>query len=634
MEPLVMAGQVAGMQGVIFMSTEPFIVIPSRQKQMFLGLLNEQGSAIDLAIKRLCMILREECGSDLVIQHGFNDGQPRQVIGMYGGTWDPAAPEWLRQAGLEIDGDGRLMNLSQKDQGRADQGFVVKRLVHNGCALLLLAANNALGMKNALLTLSDRLYRDAEGNLVADPFDGVHVPAFMERHIKTDAMNAGRFRAGYEYWDCASTNGINEFADWLASFRITDYNLLAFMRGWGTTYISPRFPALADTQHPNVKHDFYSRMIDRFHDWGVKVWAADIYVGSGYSMEVGTCPEMLSPVVDGRRLKPFRAGEGSFAEVLTEPDAIACLSHPAAARYYSDIVLDLLERYPRLDGLDFHLGHMFPHKICRCSQCRGYQGNREALYQCFRHVYQTAVGQKPDIRLKAAVKMFGDATREIVEHYDQFPRLEFFCWLRWIGNLWMDQPDAPVTIGNEDGGGGLEANNYSQPRTLVSIRRYYRDYEPWLWNYTQLARKAGLPSISWEPQLHREIEQMFFVYSQLTWEPDLSWADLARRYVLRSKRRCDDKLISAYALALEMNAAITSYGMVPWETVCGRVLQQKALLGVSDIREKTAALDDLLGSMGIAGRFHQEPPVFFDLEWSLSKTLARFLKGETLEPKH
>lgn len=64
------------------------------------------------------------------------------------------------------------------------------------------------------------------------------------------------------------------------------------------------------------------------------------------------------------------------------------------------------------------------------------------------------------------------------------------------------------------------------------------------------------------------------------------------------------------------------------------MLQQKALLDALEIREKTAALNDLLGSMGIVQHFHQVPLVFFDLEWFLSKTLVRFQKGETFESKH
>ena len=68
--------------------------------------------------------------------------------------------------------------------------------------------------------------------------------------------------------------GVNEFADWLASFRVTDYVLLAFVRGWGCSYRSDRFPALADPD-PNSHHEFYPHQIERMHGWDVKVWASE-----------------------------------------------------------------------------------------------------------------------------------------------------------------------------------------------------------------------------------------------------------------------------------------------------------------------------------------------------------------------
>ena len=181
---------------------------------------------------------------------------------------------------------------------------------------LLLVSNTATGLRNAILTLCDRLYRDPEGNVVADPFDGPHLPAFDRRHIKTDALYCGPFNLPLEYWDPTTAGGVNAFADWVASFRVTDYELLAFARGWGLTYPSTRFPRLVNPKHPNSKYNFYPALIRRMHEWGLAVWAADIYMASGYSMETGTVPEMLSPVADASKVKPYVAGEGTFADVL------------------------------------------------------------------------------------------------------------------------------------------------------------------------------------------------------------------------------------------------------------------------------------------------------------------------------
>lgn len=166
------------------------------------------------------------------------------------------------------------------------------------------------------------------------------------------------------------------------------------------------------------------------------------------------------------------------------------------------------------------------------------------------------------------------------------------------------------------------------------IRDYFRDYEPWIWTYVQIAGKAALGSISWEPALQKEMENQFFLYSQLTWEPDLSWSEFARRFVIRSERKQDAKLTEAYRLALESNAAVTSWGLMTELGVAQDVVQTKGLLGTTLVREKTAALQKMLVSMNIAECSRAEPPAFFDLRWLLAKTLARLQAGEVLGQWH
>ncbi len=591
-----------------------------------LSLAEGAGSPGRLAAGRLAKVAREELGIAMVVRRGA----PAQVMAACPPWPDDALPA-LRETGVQVTPDGRLADLPAGLA--ADQGFVAAR-TRGEAPSLLLAANTPAGVRNALLTLADRLYRDSAGALVADAFDGVHAPAFSERHLKTDAMNCGPFRSRFEYWDPASPAGIAAFADWLASFRITDYALLAFVRGWGTTYPSQRFPSLVDPQHPNPAHAFYPRMIDRLHDWGIRVWASDIYLASGYTMEVGTEPAMHSPCLEPAARPRFLAGEGSFAEILHHEGAVACLSHPAAGRFYADVVADLLECCPGVDGLNFHIGHAFPHKLCRCARCRDLRGNRQAVYRCFARAYEAAAAARPGIRLSAAVKMFGDATREIVDHWEEFPGLEFFCWLRWAGNLLIERVDAPVTLGHEDGGGGLEAN-HDPKKTLAQIRDYYRDYEPWMRQYVQIASGAGLPSFSWEPALHRELESQFFAYSQLTWEPDLEWAELARRHVIRYERRLDLRLIEAYRLALEANAAVTYWGLAPYETgTAQRVVQNPGLLETAAVRERLSALGETLRALGALDVAPEEPPVAFDLRRSLAKAWQRMSAGQVLGMWH
>lgn len=610
---------------------EPIVIAEGGQRKVLLLLSSGAESPARLAAQRVCRVAKEEFGLRMELCDSPVRLEAGDVLALCP-PWDTRSTALLHEARLELREDGCLRVLSSSSHG--DQGFVAIRLSVDCRDRLLLAANTETGLRNALLTFADRLYFDARGNVVVDPFDGIHVPAFEARHIKTDAMNCGPFRARLGYWDPTTPEGIHEFADWLASFRISDYDLLAFVRGWGASYPSECFPALVDPQHPNSRLDFYSQLIDRLHAWGIRTWASDIYLASGYSMEVGAVPEMLSPGADATKLRTFRAGEGAFHDILGDPEAIACLSHPAAAKFYAGVVDDLLDHYPNLDGLDFHIGHTFPRKICRCSRCRNLAGNREAVYRCFARVHEAAVARRGDIRMKTAVKMFGDATRSLVERWEEFPRLEFFCWLRWVGNLLIEQTDAVVSLGHEDGGGGLEAN-HDPAKTLDQIRDYFRDYEPWIRTYVEIALRAGLSGLSWEPALHRELEHLFFFYSQLTWEPELSWSELAGRYVLRSERHRDSRLTEAYQLALEANAAVSHWGLAAYEPgTAQRVVQTKELLETSYVRERVTALGQALSALGLTDLVHHTPPVAFDLRRSLVRTWQRMKAGEVLGQWH
>ena len=70
-----------------------------------------------------------------------------------------------------------------------EQGFSVNTVETNGLHGLRLTAETEMGLRNGLLTLSDRLYRNSTGDMVVDSIDGEHVPFFQARCIKTDTMH-------------------------------------------------------------------------------------------------------------------------------------------------------------------------------------------------------------------------------------------------------------------------------------------------------------------------------------------------------------------------------------------------------------------------------------------------------------
>jgi hypothetical protein len=602
----------------------PAIVARRGNKRLLVVLDKRSQQCVRLAAESLRRVGREQLGLEVEIRIGGDNDQEFGVIAMCA-PWESQSAAVLEKANIKLGADKRLSAFGKTPESLSSQGFVAARLPGESGDRLILAANEPVGLRNAMLTLTDRLHFDAHKSVVADPFWGSHVPAFQTRHLKTDAMNLGRFRLPLEYWDPTLAEGVNAFADWLAGFRITDYELLAFMRGWGATYKSERFPNLADPQHPNVKLEFYPQLIDRLHGWGMRVWGSDIYMASGYTMELGTEPRMASPLVDIKKVRPFKAGQGLFGYILGDPLAIVCLSNPIAADYYANLTTDLLAHYPKLDGLNFHMGHAFMSRVCRCPKCKNMPGNREALYRCFARVYEAAVAQRPDLRLTLSAKMFGDATRSIVEHAADFPRLELFCWLRWIADWTMEVNDARVAFGHEDGGGGF-VGDFDRIKSIAEFRKGDRDQEWVIQSYMRESRQAHLSGISWESQLQREIENQFFTFSQLSWEPDLSWKELARRYVIRYERTIDQRLVEAYQSALEANAAISYWG--GGSTAQG-VAQNSKLLELPYVRQRVAALGDALRKEGLIDRDGKPadaklpPPVAFDLRRSLVKTYGR-----------
>jgi hypothetical protein len=627
--------------------------IPLARKGESAVLYLRDGSApsVILAGDRLRATARTSLGFNLQVLP-LADSAPVGGVVALGPPWDGLSRSLLRKAGVGLDSDGQLGPLSGTPPIRRAQGFFAGRFPTDRGEGLLLAAETDMGIRNALITLSDRLYQDSQDTVVIDPFDGTHAPAFDRRHLKTDAMFCGGFNIPFDYWDPATPAGVDEFADWLASFRITDYEFLAFIRGWGLSFASSRFPNLSHPRHPNTVHEFYPRLIDRLHRWGIRVWASDIFIASGYTFEPAMVPEALSPCSDPAQLLPFRAGEDSQLATLGDPQSVLCLSHPKPAVFCGEVVDDLMGHYPALDGLDFHTGHMFCEgpgtegrgKICRCPNCRNLEGNREGVYRCFKRAYEAAVARKPDIRVKTSVKMFGDATRHIADRWKEFPQLEFFCWLRWAGAWCMENGDAPVTIGHEDAGGGLEAGYWLPKVTLEQLRNYPDNFEALITYNTSVTRSAKLPSVSWEPALHRELEHVYFCYSQFTWEPALSWAEFARRCVLRSRRRLDTELIAAYRLALEANAALTHWGHACFNHTCAAqnmmqtLLQHNEATGLlgeisyaadrRDVQEKIAELGKALEKMGLIGRTDAPPVRPFDLRGSLVKAYHRLRDGD------
>ncbi len=484
-----------------------------------------------------------------------------------------------------------------------EQSFSVDTIARDNVHGLRLTAETELGLRNGLLTLCAGLYLNTTGDVVVNDFAGEHTPFFRERCVKTDTMRCAMFRLRedqprvFDYWDPTTTEGVHEFADWLASFRITD-----------TLF---RLSSQPDGSTETMMHT----LIARLHEWDIRVWAADL-------------------------------------PIAAVADRGKCFNSPEYRESRQALVRAILQTYPSLDGLDFHIGHAFSADgctICTCPTCRDMPGNRAGVYRAFADAYHTATAIKPEIRIRVPYKMFGDATRDIVEHAQEFPNLELFTWLRWGPLVKLEQPGVPITAGHEDGGGGAEAGWWVEDMTWERIREHPRDYESILRHYVVVAKQLGLPSISWEPALQREIEQMYFCYSQLSWTPTIAWSDLARRFVIYSERRADEQLAQAYCQLLELDHeahlwGVPAYGPGYEQGVRQVIVRPNITAGImeevpyyihrADLQQRIKQFGESLQDLGLLDEDFQTPPPRFDLRWALVQAYRRFARDEVQQLQH
>ena len=356
-------------------------------------------------------------------------------------------------------------------------------------------------------------------------------------------------------------------------------------------------------------------LIDRLHDWGIRVWAADLPIAS---------------VADRGK----------------------CLNSPDYWESRQTLVRALLQTYPSLDGLDFHIGHAFSDDgcvICKCPTCKDMPGNRAGVYRAFARAYNTATTIKPGIRIRVPYKMFGDATRVIVEHSQEFPNLELFAWLRWGPLLKLEQPGVLVATGHEDAAGGAEAGWWVNDITWDRIRAHPRDYETILRHQVVVAKQLGLPSISWEPVLQREIEQMYFCYSQFSWAPTISWSELARRFVIYCERRPDERLARAYRQLLELDHEVHLWGVPAYgpgyaQGVKQVIVRPNISAGImeevpyyvhrEDVRKRIEQFGNTLKDMGLLEMEFKASPGVFDLRWALVQAYRRFARDDVQTLNH
>ncbi len=111
-----------------------------------------------------------------------------------------------------------------------------------------------------------------------------------------------------------------------------------------------------------------------------------------------------------------------------------------------------------------------------------------------------------------------------------------------------------------------------------------------------------------------------------------------RRYVLRSERRMDARLVDAYRLTLEAGAALTHWGLASWGPAMASSSRIRCFSRTpspaSSPATCTSANAPTSGSVSLPfGSAKGPTPVAFDLHWSIAKTV-QWLTTEPLFTHH
>ena len=145
------------------MHSEAIVVVRDGQANGRLTLSASVKGPAGLAARHLQKVAREQVGCDIELHVATESGRPASVMALCP-PWDGKVEALVRGPGVELSSNGKLAALGTAPHG--DQGFVATRLDGGERGPLVLAADTEIGLRNALLTLADRLHRDAKGNRV------------------------------------------------------------------------------------------------------------------------------------------------------------------------------------------------------------------------------------------------------------------------------------------------------------------------------------------------------------------------------------------------------------------------------------------------------------------------------------
>lgn len=128
---------------------------------------------------------------------------------------------------------------------------------------------------------------------------------------------------------------------------------------WENTYPSARYPEVRESDHPNVRQEFFQDVLDYARGRGLMTVATLCTTGhaGGYAKAHPECATLAAAGTQHQYLDS--AGRHTFN---------LCHNHPMGQAYARGVIAEVLSRYHGFGGLLFHPPeHVVP---CHCSYCK------------------------------------------------------------------------------------------------------------------------------------------------------------------------------------------------------------------------------------------------------------------------
>lgn len=412
-----------------------------------------------------------------------------------------------------------LSNLTLYPGDLGGQGFVIYGTRCRGQPVVILTANTEQGLAYAVQTLLSRIYREAGVwrifGLGTRFLPALNRPAFASRSLATFVSGPCYMFPGQ--WEREFGRDYRRFLDWMSGHKFNHLLDWSFTPDAGIGYRSKIFPELVNKLHPNVRREYFPRMLRCARQRHIQTWLFFKLPFLDYAGDKSGphCPLIGEdrPIVSAVRTAAG-AGRGG------RPLRMVCLSRPQTRKFWRQYIAELVTRYPEIEGLGCEVGEHLS-SYCACPACKGRE--QELGYEYFKVMADTARRIKPSLKLwfyRAA------GAARIEERRSDFGDVTMIGW--GFTEFWGARRSVPR-------GDWFLCHTGKDEHAEAYLRQAVNTLSRNSFDGIQI---RGTKYMEWEAK--------YRAFEELTWNPDWSLEDLAILNAIREERRYDRKLIDIH----------------------------------------------------------------------------------------